>query len=229
MFLNGDAGQGPGPFGLPVADLLAGAAIVQGALAALVRRGRTGQGAEVRTSLVECLLDFQFEVLTTHLNDGGRLPCRSAFRNAHAYLAAPYGIYPTADGYLALAMMPLDRLAPLLDLPELAGLDDSAAFQRRDALKRVIAARLAEGSTKSWLSVLEPRDIWCAGVLDWATLLREEAFRRLDMLQDLPCQGGGTVTTLRSPIRVDGMRTRSATAAPLPGQHTGKIRRDFGL
>ncbi|WP_204271042.1 CoA transferase, partial [Escherichia coli] len=39
MWLNGDESQGPVPFGLAVADMLAGAATVQGVLAALVRRG----------------------------------------------------------------------------------------------------------------------------------------------------------------------------------------------
>jgi len=229
MFLNGDAGQGPLPFGLAIADVLAGTAIVQGALAALVRRGRAGQGAHVETSLLECLIDFQFEVLTTHLNDGGRLPERAAYRNAHAYLSAPYGVYPTADGYLALAMTPLDRLSPLLELPELAGLGTAAPFRRRDALKRTIAARLSERTTADWLAVLEPEDIWCAGVLDWATLLEEEAFRRLDMLQDVPRPEGDAIRTLRGPIRVNGTRPRCAAAGPGLGQHTDALRREFDL
>ena len=84
MWLNGDHDQGPVPFGLAIADLLAGSAIVQGVLAALVRRGRTGEGAHIETSLLEALVDFQFEVLTTFLNDGGRMPERSKFRSAHA-------------------------------------------------------------------------------------------------------------------------------------------------
>ena len=63
MWLNGDRDQGPVPFGLAIADLLAGGAIVQGVLAALVRRGRTGEGAHIETSLLEALVDFQFEVL----------------------------------------------------------------------------------------------------------------------------------------------------------------------
>lgn len=229
MFLNGDADQGPLPFGLAIADVLAGTAIVQGALAALVRRGRTGRGAHVETSLLDCLIDFQFEVLTTHLNDGGRLPERATYRNAHAYLSAPYGVYPTADGYLALAMTPLDRLAPLLDLPEVAGLGPEAAFRRRDELKRTIAKRMAERTTAEWLAVLEPEDIWCAGVLDWATLLQEEAFKRLDMLQDVPRQQGEPIRTLRGPIRVNGVRPRGSAAGPVLGQHTDAIRAEFGL
>src|ERR1700735_1890008 len=96
-WLNGDADQPPVPFGLAVADLCAGAHLCQGILACLVRRGITGEGGKVEVSLLESILDFQFEVLTTYLNDGGQLPRRSRQNNAHAYLGAPYGIYATQD------------------------------------------------------------------------------------------------------------------------------------
>ncbi len=55
MWLNGDDGQGPVPFGLAVADMLAGAAAAQGILAGLVRRGMSGRGAHIETSLLETL------------------------------------------------------------------------------------------------------------------------------------------------------------------------------
>ena len=57
----------------------------------------------METSLIEALLDFQFEVLTTYFSDGNRKPVRSSYNNAHAYLSAPYGIYKTKDGFLAIA------------------------------------------------------------------------------------------------------------------------------
>ncbi len=127
MWLNGDEDQGPVPFGLAIGDMLAGAAAAQGILAALVRRGITGKGSHIETSLLEALVDFQFEVLTTHLNDGRRLPKRSNFRSAHAYLSAPYGVYPASDGYLAIAMTPIAKLADLLELEELAPYRDEPA------------------------------------------------------------------------------------------------------
>ncbi|HVX81481.1 MAG TPA: CaiB/BaiF CoA-transferase family protein [Devosiaceae bacterium] len=229
MWLNGDAGQGPVPFGLAVADFLAGSAIVEGALAALVRRGRTGQGAHIETSLLEALVDYQFEVLTTYLNDGRRPPKRSEFRSAHAYLAAPYGVYETADGYLALAMMPLDRLAPLLDLPALSGLGKEAPFTERDRLKRLIAERLRERPTDAWVAALDAADIWCAKVLDWPELMASEAFRVLDMLQTVTRDDGVSIETTRSPIRVGGRRMRVSEGAPRIGQHTAAIRGEFGL
>ena len=84
-WLNGDAEQPPVPFGLAVSDMMAGAHLVQGILACLVRRGISGKGGLVEVSLLESTLDLQFEVLTTYLNDSGKLPQRSAVNNAHAY------------------------------------------------------------------------------------------------------------------------------------------------
>jgi crotonobetainyl-CoA:carnitine CoA-transferase CaiB-like acyl-CoA transferase len=229
MWLNGDRDQGPVPFGLAIADLLAGSAIVQGVLAALVRRGRTGEGAHIETSLLEALVDFQFEVLTTYLNDGGRMPERSQFRSAHAYLAAPYGVYATRDGWLAIAMTPLDKLADVIGLTAIAGLPGKAAFERRDAVKQAIAEHIATESTAHWLERMQPADIWCAEVLDWPALLASEAFRRMDMLQTVIRPEGWPVHTTRSPIRVDGRREELRSAAPRIGEHTEALRAEFGV
>jgi CoA:oxalate CoA-transferase len=74
LWLTGSRDDPPMPMGLAVADMLSGEALAQGILAALVGRAATGKGALVETSLIEAVLSFQFEVLTTHLNDGGRCP-----------------------------------------------------------------------------------------------------------------------------------------------------------
>ena len=82
-WLNGDADQPPVPFGLAVVDLFAGAHLVQGILAALVRRGVNGLGGKVEVSLMESILDAQFEVLTTYMNNGNQLPQRSRVNNVY--------------------------------------------------------------------------------------------------------------------------------------------------
>ncbi len=231
MWLNGDEGQGPVPFGLAVADMLAGAAAAQGILAALVRRGISGRGSHVQTSLLEALVDFQFEVLTTFLNDGGRLPKRSSVRSAHAYLAAPYGVYPTRDGFLAIAMTPIPKLIDLMGLEALAPYRDKpdSWFSERDQIKSIIAEKTASQTTDEWLSVLEPADIWCSKVLDWNDLLSHEGFKLLDMLQTVEREDDVAIRTTRSPIRVNGQRPRVARAAPRIGEHSAAIREEFGL
>ncbi|MGU3398969.1 CaiB/BaiF CoA transferase family protein [Brucellaceae bacterium D45D] len=231
MWLNGDEGQGPVPFGLAVADMLAGAAVAQGILAALVRRGISGKGSHVETSLLEALVDFQFEVLTTHLNDGRRLPKRSDFRSAHAYLAAPYGVYQAADGYLAIAMTPIPKLASLLEAATLAPFadDPSSWFTKRDEIKRLIAERVAQKSVDEWLAILEPADIWCSRVLNWEELLSSEGFSVLDMLQTVTREDDVSITTTRSPLRINGLRSKVQRAAPRIGQNSKEIREEFGL
>src|SRR3546814_17196275 len=117
MWLNGDADDGPKAVGLSIADMLAGHVLVEGILAALVRRGIGGKGALVVTSLPEALVDFQFEVLTTHLTDGGNLLCPAPTDNANTHLAAHYGDHSTTDAFLTLALM---HLAPPRHPRELA-------------------------------------------------------------------------------------------------------------
>lgn len=232
MWLNGDENQGPVPFGLAIADMLAGAAACQGILAALVRRGITGKGGLVETSLLEALVDFQFEVLTTHLNDSRRLPKRSNFRSAHAYLSAPYGVYPARDGFLALAMTPIPKLAPLLGLEqELAEYADKPAtwFSARDEIKAIIARKIATQTIDHWLSVLEPADIWCAKVLNWQELMAHDGFKLLDMLQTVTREDNVSIDTTRSPLRIDGRRNKALHAAPRVGEHSDRIREEFGL
>ena len=231
MWLNGSAGDGPVPFGLAVADMLAGANAAHGILAALVRRGIKGRGAHVETSLLEAMVDFQFEVLATHMNDGGRPPQRADYRSAHAGLAAPYGVYPTKDGFIAIAMAPIGQLIDLLEIPALEPYRDlpETWFKARDAIKTVLGAVLVRETTDHWCGVLEPHDVWCAKVLGWDEFLDTTAFRSLDIVQALNTAQGSLIRTTRSPIRIDGRRPTSARAAPTVGQHTKALCEEFDL
>ncbi len=229
-WLNGNADQPPTPFGLSVADLSASAHLVQGLLAALVRRGVTGRGGLVEVSLLESILDLQFEVTTTFLNDGGRDPQRSRVNNAHAYLGAPYGIYATADGHLALAMGSVTKLGELLELPPLAQFTDASTwFTRRDEIKQLLVDHLKTRPTRAWLERLEPADYWCAEVLNWSRLWETEAFKQLDWVQEVTRDDGPTLRTTRCPITIDGQRLTSPRGAPRVGQHTRQIQTEFSL
>lgn len=231
LWLTGSRDDPPMPMGLAVADMMAGNALAQGILAALVRKARTGRGAKVETSLIEALLDFQFEVLTTYLNDGNRMPVRAAVNGAHAYLGAPYGVYQTGDGWLALAMTPsLERLAGLMGIGGLERFygDASAAMTERDTIKARIAEAVELKTTEDWLAILQPADIWCAEVLDWPALFQSEAFRRLGMVQRITGPDA-TLDTLRGPIRLDGAALYHDRAAPALGEGRDRIIREFGL
>jgi crotonobetainyl-CoA:carnitine CoA-transferase CaiB-like acyl-CoA transferase len=230
VWLNGNGGEAPTPMGLAVADMLAGHSLVEGILAGVIKRFRTNEGSHIETSLVEALLDFQFEVLTTYFNDGNRKPVRSKYNNAHAYLSAPYGIYKTRDGYVAIAMTPLPRLGELLELEFLKSLHDQKTwFTDRDEIKKKIGDWIIERSTQDILDILEPADIWCAEVLDWEKMLKHEGFQILDMTQRIKSLDGLDIKTLRCPIRVDGEIYKSELAAPKVGQDNEKIIKEMEL
>jgi CoA:oxalate CoA-transferase len=229
-WLNGDADDFPVPFGIAVADLFAGAHLAQGVLACLVRRGITGKGGRVEVSLMESILDFQFEVLTTYMNDGGKLPQRSDINNAHAYLGAPYGIYATLDGFLSLAMGSVVRLGELLGCRKLLVYSDTKSlFDRRDEIKRILADHLKTQSTSHWLSILEPADVWCSDVFNWDKLFAHKAFQMLDMIQEVNRGNGLKMRTTRCPIRIDGRILKSSRGAPHLGENTNQISGEFHL
>ncbi|WP_074012525.1 CaiB/BaiF CoA-transferase family protein [Candidatus Sodalis sp. SoCistrobi] len=214
-YLNGNASQPPLPLGLSVSDIFAGDYLVQGIMAGLIHRINAGSGCLVQVSLLDTLLDLQFEVLTTWLNDGQRDPIRSAVNNANAYIAAPYGIYPTADGFLALAMTPLPRLGELLGCPALTAYSEpESAFDRRDEIKTLLLNHLRQQTSAHWLALLEKEDIWCANVLDWEQLIASEGFKALEMVQRLTLHSGKTLLTTRCPIRIDGEIFVSPVGAP---------------
>ncbi len=230
VWLNGNGGEAPTPMGLAVADMLAGHTLVEGILAAVIKRFRTDNGSHVETSLVEALLDFQFEVLTTYFNDGNRKPQRSSYNNAHAYLSAPYGIYKTSNGYIAIAMTPLPQLGELLDLNSIKDLHDQKEwFTKRDEIKKDIGDWIEKQTTEHWLSILEPADIWCAKVLDWDTMVKHEGFKILDMVQRIKRDDGLDIETLRCPIKIDGEVFKSSKAAPKIGNDNNSIMKEFGI
>ena len=78
----------------------------------------------------------------------------------------PTGSIQASDGYLAIAMTPIGKLADLLGIDELAPYHDqpSSWFTARDEIKKIIAARIATKTIDAWLAILEPADIWCAKV-----------------------------------------------------------------
>lgn len=226
-WLSGDANGPPVPAGLSITDMMAGAQLAQGILALLVRRGVTGKGGRVDVSLIETAIDLQFEHLAVYLNSETEMPARSAVANGNVYLAAPYGIYPTADGHIALAMAPVDRLGSLIGCSEIAAFPKESWFTERDRIKGALRDHLKTQSSRHWLGILEPAGIWAAPVLDWPEFTREPAFAALDAVQEVRAPAGETLRLTRCPIRIGGRILSSDRAAPRLGADTESIDREL--
>ncbi|WP_156252879.1 CaiB/BaiF CoA transferase family protein [Pseudactinotalea terrae] len=223
----------PSPFGLSIADHLASCHLAHGITALLLRRLRTGIGGQVETSLLEGMLDLQFEMLSVRMTEPDAVnPRPRGPHSAHTYLPAPYGVYPTSDGYLSIAMNPVPQLGRLLEIPELVELADPESWwEHRGRIETLLAARLRTGTTAAWLEVLDAADVWCAPLHTVDELVEHEGFRAIDMVQTLQrdeVDGSRTeVTTTRLPMRFDGERLWGSAAAPTLGADTEAVRTEL--
>lgn len=220
-YTTGNGDNGPVPFGIAIGDMLAGAQLVQGILAALIRRQKTNKGALIEVSLVETLLDFQFELFTTYFASNQQ-PKRSIINNGHPLLSAPYGIYKTTDSYIALAMMDIHELAEAIACDELYGFSKQDVFAERDTIKTVLADHLKKQSALYWIERLHESGLWAMEVLDWEKMMEMDAYRVLQMEQQIDVNDK-KITTTRCPIKINGERLLTAKPAPQLGQHTKKI------
>lgn len=228
-WLNGQEGHPPIPVGLAVADIFTSTHLAHGITALLLRRERTGVGGFVEASLIESMLDLQFELISAKLFDSATAVKRGA--GAHAFLSAPYGLYKTTTGYLAIAMTPVPQLGQLLGLDLSMYEDPQSWWSEQSAIVKKLSDLLSTQSTDHWLAILDKADIWCAPVLTLPELIESEGFKELDMTQETVRRGktGGEVRipTTRSPMKIDGKTIKHRKGAPHVGEDTEKIRKEF--
>ncbi len=217
-WLSGRNSQGPVPFGLSVADIMCGNHLVQGLLAALLKRAKTNKGVLVEVSLIESILDVQFEAITSYLNDGGKLQERGDVAgSAHAFLSAPYGVYKTQDGYLSLAMGDLMYISALLEVNLEKYKEKHLWFEFRDEIRTLLSDRLAQKTTDHWLQLLQEKGVWCGKVLNYQDL--DQIDFGMPMKQTIENSDNKKIVTTRSPIQLDGEILMSRKAAPKVGEH----------
>ena len=86
-----------------------------------------------------------------------------AFRHvAGWYFAAPYGVYATRDGHIAISLSPLRVLAEAIGEPRLAAYTDKDTWTKQDEISELIAARAQATTTAEWVARMEPLKIWHA-------------------------------------------------------------------
>lgn len=221
-WLNGRAGDPPVPVGLGIADLTAGLHIVYGILAALLQRARTGRGQQVSVSLLNSLLALETQELTAHMN-GAPLPERHGHAMSSPYVGPPFAIYATTDGYLAVAMNPLDKLVPLLDI-ELDDLPDSMnAVEDADRLYRELSAAFARRATQEWLDVLLPADIWCAPVQDYDQVVADPQVVHNRMIRQVDHPTAGRLSVVGPAVEFSDAASTIRRPPPRLGEHTGAV------
>lgn len=226
--ITGTRTHGPRAIGVSAVDHHGAALFAAGILAALVRRGRTGQGCRVDVSLLGAALDLQMESLTCYLNGERPDDVRQPYPIAGWTYGAPYGIYATRDGHVAISLGSLDVLAEALDLPADQRVPDHEAYERREEASAVIAANLAKRSTAEALALLEARAIWHARVNDYADVVADPQVIYNRSFQTVNGATGSPITLVNHPVRYDGKVPEVRLPPQKLGAQSEEVLRELG-
>lgn len=232
MAITGQHASGPRPVGVSAVDHHGAALFAMGILAALLRRERTGKGCRVDASLMQAALDLQAESLTSWLNATNRPPSVSARPHiAGWYYPAPYGVYATRNGHIAVSLCPLQRLAEAIEEPRLASFSDEDAWSRQDEIGEIIAARLKAQTTEDWGRRMERAQIWHARVQDYADIIDDAQVKHMQALVTLKGAGesGAQVTLVNHPVRYDGQAAAIRLAPQRLGAQTKEVLAELGF
>ena len=227
LYSTGRSQDPPQPAPFFLADAITAYSSVEGVLAALLHRERTGQGQLVQVNMLDALIAMQTQELSVRTVGGVRQQ-RGHEIHAHSYIRAPYGIYPTGDGYLSLAFGDMRVLATLFDDPALADLDGDG-FTRRDEISAAVGRHLLRETTAHWLDTLGAAGVWVGPVYSYEELLQDPqvAHNGSFITYDHPTEG--TVTTPGFPFRMAATPLRMDRPAPTVGQHTTELLTELGL
>jgi len=226
--LTGRRGDPPTPAGVPAVDYHTGALTAFALVSALYARGHTGRGMLVETSLLEGALHLQQEALAFLLN-GGHLRERSERAIASRYHPAPYGVYRTRRGWLALSLADLSALADALDLPALRDLPPGTAERDPDRVHALIEPALEADEAETWTERLRARGLWCAVVRDPSEVPGHPQVRAMDAFLSFAHPRAGEVRLVRHPVRYDGVAPPVRRRPPLLGEHTEEVLREAGF
>lgn len=202
--ITGSREHGPRAVGVSAVDHHGAALFAAGILAALVKKGRTGEGGRVDVSLLSAAIDLQMESFTCYLNGDRPEDVRQPGEISGWYYGAPYGIYATKDGHIAISLGSLETLFDALGIPAEQRIPDQDAFSRRDEVTPVIAANLARRSTAECLELFGARGIWHAAVNDYADVAVDPQVAHNKNFQTVEGATGSPITLVSHPIRYDG-------------------------
>ncbi|MFC3123470.1 CaiB/BaiF CoA transferase family protein [Pseudoroseomonas globiformis] len=226
MSTNGTADGEPLRSGPPITDLVAGLYCAFGIVNALHARNSTGRGQRVEAAMMDGIISLFAYLASDHLVTGS-VPARAG---NHHPITAPYGLFTTADGELAVApsteailrrfLRTLDLEAVLSD-PRFAS--NALRMRHHRDLDALINARMSSEPRQIWLERLNAAGVPCGFVQDIGEALSDPQVLHREMVLDVEHPGHGTVRMLGFPVKLSETPCRIRHPAPDHGAHTGEV------
>jgi len=229
MLSAGRNGEPPSPAGQYLADAVTASTAFEGVLAALLHRERTGEGQLVTVNMLDALTTLQMQELSVFTV--GKVPQqRGEQPNAHVYIRAPYGVFATSDGYLALGFADLETLGSVIGEPSFAGMvPEVDGWSRRDELYEKTEARLHTDTTANWLEKLLAVGIWAGPVYGYQDLVDDPQIAHNGTFVEYEHPTEGHIKTPGFPYKFSATPPRIDRGAPLVGQHSREVLAELGL
>ena len=214
-----------------MADIAGGMYAFSSILASLYRRKETGEGAAIRVSLFDSLMDWMspFSLMAKH----GRRPQRAGARHTSI---VPYGPFPVAEGKEIMLAVQNERewvrlCEHVLGRPDLASDERFAGNERRLAnrleLEPMIDAALMQFSIEEAESRLEAAQVPYGRMNDVADVLEHPQVLSRDRLIETGLPGGQRAELLRMPFNIEGLE-ETVSEVPEVGQHTDEVLSELG-
>ncbi|HEU5019601.1 MAG TPA: CoA transferase [Pseudolabrys sp.] len=233
MSFTGERPDGPPvKCGAPLSDITAGLLAAMGILAAYSHRLKTGEGQRVETSLYEAALVQTYWQSAIALATG---VAPHAMGSAHP-LNAPYQAFEASDGWIVVGGANQKnwlRLVEALGAPELAGdprfVTGADRMGHLKELEAELSARFKTKPAQHWLDVLEAKGVPCGPVHDMLQALSDPQTLARKMVVEVDHTTLGPVKTLGLPVKFSGTPGKVRTGAPLYGEHTREVLREYGF
>ena len=226
MSLTGEEGRAPARMGLPMGDLAGG---MFGALAvagALFRRERTGQGAVVDLSLLDCQVSL-LTYLAQYFWADGKVPGRMG--SGHASVV-PYQALPAKDGFLVVAVFAEKFWAGFcraIGRPDLEAdprfEDNARRVEHKAALVPLLEALFPARTVAEWLEALRGEGVPAAPINSIDQVLADPQVQHRQMVVETVHPALGPLPTIGTPIKLDGVLGLEARPAPALGEHTDEV------
>jgi crotonobetainyl-CoA:carnitine CoA-transferase CaiB-like acyl-CoA transferase len=223
---DGEPGAGPMKVGVALTDILTGLYASTAILAALASREQTGRGQHIDLALLDvgvaCLANQGMNYLYS-----GKSPTRMG--NAHPN-TVPYQDFPTADGYMILAIGNDGQFAKFcqaVDHPEWANDERFASNQgrviHRDVLIPLMRQTTVMRTTREWIALFEQVGVPCGPINTLADVFADPQVQARGLQFTMPHPVAGDIPLVASPIRMSETPVQYRTTPPQLGQHTRAV------
>ena len=222
--LNGKKNDIPMVTAVGQADLLTSLFLVQSILAAIYAREKSGKGQKIETNLLSSIIGFHTQEITAFLYQKER-PERSERGIPNPWLGAPYGLYPTKDGYLAIGMNSVRKLADLVGLDKYRSTEyeSNNIMRDRDEIRKDFETVFVTRTTKEWLDDLLKEDIWCSQVNTLEEMVCDPQVLHNHMIMSYEHPTIGNIGTTGFPVEFSDTPQCIYRPAPLLNEHREEI------